>query len=647
MKTLRVKLPKSRDPFVNAQLRTLGVDKLGRERFWSSSVNGSQGSTGVVVTEDGECRRYVLGKPSINYCYSAGLEGENALWLSVGLSKVARLDLRTGAYRLFDTGAPGAFVCCGAAFDPDTGKFFSLGSSDPEGATAVAFDTRTKRAAVHRNATPDHYMYACHRLPDGAYAGLVVGPGASLVRWNPKAETLSFVRVVEPGTKSPLLGQSHPRCVTDEQGRIYLSGHGWYDLVMRTFVDTGMPRPEREANWTVRQGRLVLGSETDHLGEATVYAWDLDTGKVRRLTNLPACYAENIALTRRGKIVSLNIYGEFRRHDLESGRLELFRRLPTDAVNFAEHILRLDRGRLIGSYFITQRFWQIDLKTGKGEDLGRAAPGGGQVQNFWKIGQKVYFTSYTTGSLLEYDPSQASRFPENPCVVAEPPHSMRPVAFADDGRNLYYACNAPGSQLGGCVTRYDTRTGLAIHRVSPIPDQAVWSMWLDRRRGELLAHTSFRSDANACPPTSEITWHLRLRAEDLSVVEKIPLPPTNHASGILGPLDDKRLLGIYWYAEAGQERKPYLGTAEIGRFLPPETRVLRPRPADWIGVHYAGRPGLFVVRRPDRVELWNLRDDWKCVGLLRKDSGVHGVYVQGHSVYLLRARDVMILEDVL
>lgn len=643
MKTVKVGLPKGRDPFVNARLQTLSGDEQGRERYWITSVNGSQGSTGVLITEDGEYRLYRFKKPFVQYAYSSGQEDPNTLWLCVNLTHMARLDLRTGNSTHYPTGAPGGFVCGGGVLDPATDKFFAIGYVGEKGTTAISFDIRTKQCKVHYQAAPDQFLYSCQRLPDGTYVGLVVCPGASIVHWDPRAETVTPVRVVEPESGKDVLQGAHPRFVMDEQNRLYLPGRGWYDFSTRAFVDG--PRPEKEANWIVRQGRQVFGCDTQ-LGEGHVYGWDLDTGKVRHITAIPSCYAEGITLSRNGKLISINITGEFRRHDPATGRMELYRRLPTEAVNGVDHILRLDRNRLLGSYFITQRFWEINLKTGHGFDCGRAAPGGGQIQNFWKVGKKVYMTSYTTGTLMEYDPSQHPHFPENPHVVAEPPHSMRPVAFAQDGRFLYYASNAEYGQLGGTLTRYDAKTGLYRYQVNPIKDQAIWSMWLDKPRGVLLAHTTFRSDCNSCPAPNQTTHHARIRAEDLSLVESFAFPDNMHVGGILGLLDRRRLLGCYWYSNSDKPLRPHLAPIDLARFTPPEDKQLILQPAEWRSIRYGGRPGIFVILTLRGVELWNLAT-WTRISVLKADKTVYRIQVQDRSVYLFRPRDLVILENAL
>jgi hypothetical protein len=653
MKVIRVRIPKSRDPFINAGLISLGADRRGRERFWISSCNGSQGSTGIVIDEEGNYRLYRLNKPIIDYCYCAAAENGDTLWLSVGLAQVARLNLKTGAYTLYPTGAGKAFVCCGGAFDRDTGKFFSLGflnDSEGHGTTAVSFDVKTKKAVVHPDVTPDEFMYTCHRHPDGTYIAPVVCPGISLLQWNPKTETMTHQRLFDQQS----ISSGHPLWIVDDQGRPYFPGRGWYDIQTQTYMTDG-PKPEREAMWFQRQGNQAIGYEAEPNGGAVVYAWDLSTGKVRKVVSIPVCYAQSIRLSRTGKLVSFNTYGEFRRHDIATGRLELYRRPPTDAVQSGFRSLRLNRDRLIGAGFITQRFWEANLKTGQGMDCGQAAPGGGQVEHFWKIGGKVYLTSYGTGNLLEYDPKRPPGFPENPHVVAEPPHSMRPTTYAEDGRNLYYACNQHYGKLGATVTKYDTRTGSYLFHTDPIKDQSIFKIWLDRRRQTVLCHTTFRADGNSCPPTTDITYHLRLNAADLSVIDSAPLPRLIHASGIIGPLDQKTFLCKYDAEVDGKPWQPYLAVIDREQFTPPVAgQLLEPPPGMWSSaadlwhakIMYAGRPGLFVLYREKAVELWDMRK-WKCLKRFVKDPHVLHLDVQGRSIYLSRARDIVILEDVL
>lgn len=638
---IRVPVPRGRDPYVNARLVSLGVDRCGAERFWISSCNFTSGSLGVAISEEGEHRLYPLNKPIIGYCYTAAAENPETVWLCVGLNQVARLDLRTGRYRLYKTGSEPAFVCCGGRFDPDTRNFFAVGYLDRggvDGTTAIEFDTRSRKAVVHRDIGPDQFMYCCLRQPDGAYVGSTVCPGFTLVHWDPRRGMVKTLPVQGPDGKPLTSGPSF--FIDDDDGRIYFPSQGWYSPKNRVFDPSG-PRPEREMTWFERHGREALGCEGDGAGGSRFCIWNLDTGKVRNVATVPACSAQGATRSRNGKLISVNLYGEFRRHDLATGRMELFRRLPTDSLQPVDHVMRMTPDRLIGSNFITQRFWQINLKTGKGFDCGRAAPGGGQVQKFWKIGKKVYLTSYTTGNLMEFDPDRPPNFPENPCVVAEPPESMRPVAFANDSRFLYYSSNAHYGHLGCTVTRYDTRTGLYRYRVNPFPGQAIRSLWLDARRGELFGHTTFRADCDSCPSTANYTGHVRLRAEDLAVLEALALPSGLSAEGILGPLDSRRLLCRYQH-----EGQPRLVAVALDGFGAPAPADLRELPVKANAILYAGRPGHFVLQIDESLELWDLRCD-RLIRTLCREKGIRRVSLQGRDLLLVRARDILLWENVL
>lgn len=244
--------------------------------------------------------------------------------------------------------------------------------------------------------------------------------------------------------------------------------------------------------WFARRGRRAWGTTHEH-GNARVGLWDMDSGAVHDVCTVPDSQVLNMNLTESGKIVAVNIYGEFMRFDGESGALEMSRRLPTDACGAIDCLCRIDENRLLGTPFITQRFWEVDLKTGRGVDCGRAAPGCGEVLRTWKLGGKVYMAAYTGGELVEYDPAVHPHFPENPRVVAVPPHGMRPVASADDGRRIFYACSHPYGHLGSILTRYDTRTGEAVYRDDPLPEQQIHSLCYVKASRSLLCGIGVRS----------------------------------------------------------------------------------------------------------------------------------------------------------
>ena len=57
-KGIRIPVPRTRDPFVNTPLRSVGPGADGVERFWISTWNSTSGCLAALVTEDGRHRIY-------------------------------------------------------------------------------------------------------------------------------------------------------------------------------------------------------------------------------------------------------------------------------------------------------------------------------------------------------------------------------------------------------------------------------------------------------------------------------------------------------------------------------------------------------------------------------------------------------------
>ncbi|HUU43999.1 MAG TPA: hypothetical protein VMX57_09475, partial [Planctomycetota bacterium] len=322
-----VPIPKSRDPFVNTPLLSLGRDGRGVERFWISTWNANVGTTGVVVDETGACRVYRPGA-RVHGAYSASPESDRVLWLCNTLDGVIRLDLRTGKHRRFDTGAPAALVFQGMPRDPVTGKLFAAAHPGLETA-ACSFDTRRRRAArVYRHVARDNYMRVSFPNGDGTWSVLLACPGVSLLRWDPRSETVETRRLTDEIDLHGV-GALLSRLIRDDAGRVYFPGFGWLNPRTRRFAKSG-PRPEREACWFARRGRFAWGAVGGG-EETTVRLWDLETGEVTDLCTVPDAGVLNLNVTASGRVVCVNTYGVFHRFHARTGALELAKPLPTDA----------------------------------------------------------------------------------------------------------------------------------------------------------------------------------------------------------------------------------------------------------------------------------------------------------------------------
>ncbi len=279
----------------------------------------------------------------------------------------------------------------------------------------------------------------------------------------------------------------------------------------------------------------------------------------------------------------------------------------------------------------------MDLETGEGYDCGRAAPGGGEILRTWRIGGKVYMASYASGNLVEYDPAMHPHFPENPHVVATPPHAMRPVADAHDGRHLWYASNNHYGHLGSTLTRYDTVTGRYTCAVKPLGDQQITSLWYDTSRDRLLAATTIHADCQSCPPTCETGLFAVFDPVTLEVRSRAEAPAGTVRATILAPLGDDRWLVVLFgeqgrFAELDGER---LALTDTGW----------PVPANTLQYAYAGRPGWYLLLREKRVELWDMRER-RCHTVLREN--VDGYMHAGEgTVYVLGRDRLWYLDDVL
>ena len=331
MKILRAPIPKTREPFINTPLVPLGDG-----RFWISSVNRTCGALGVVVTGTGQHRLYKFAPRHATF-YGAAAESPETLWLCGDSSRVVRLDLRTGNYAEFSTGAPEYLIFQGLAVDHATGKLFGAAATG-----AFVFDFRA-RQPVKVYPPPGGARYSRFNVAngDGTYSIGMEIPEAAVLRWDPVAETVEYQKV------------------TTLQGRAL-----------------GLEKlPEREMTWFAKRGANVWGIAAP----STVHVWDRDTGQIRALLSLPDSSEHNLALAD-DKLIAVTRYGEFRRYDALTGALEISKPLPTDAVGHVDCVCRIDKDRLLGTPFITQRFWEVNLRTKRGRDCGKAAPGGGWDQ---------------------------------------------------------------------------------------------------------------------------------------------------------------------------------------------------------------------------------------------------------------------------
>lgn len=613
--SVRVPVPATRDPFPNTPLLRIPPGADGVERFWISSWNRASGTTGVLVDLSGDARIIRFPPPHSGF-YSAVAVDHDTLWLCGDLSRIVRLTLTDGSWTSFDTGADPALVFQGMAYDASTGKLL-VAAFTGRSTDAISFDTRQGRTErLYRDVTPAKYLHASFSCPDGSILlGLDV-PAPELLRWDPQAEQLADVGLAP-----------------SRVGRAWRIADQVADLPDALFTgDAAL------VSWFARRGDDVWGL-IRRGGDGEVVRGDGRTGQTSTLAVLPDTNHFNLALADGRSLVAVTRFGEFFRLDADSGEIQQHRVLPTYAVAESDCLVRLDADTMLGTPFISQRFWTVDLRTGEGVDQGRAAPGEGEILLAWKLDDRVYMAAYTGGELVEYDPTQPSRFPDNPRVVATPSGAQRPIAGVDRDGVIIYATTRGYGLLGGILARFDTRTGRADHANDIVPDQAVCAMvWTEA--GPILAGTTRHADIRSAPPAPGSAQLVLLDPETLTVRRRIQEIPDGDTVRVHGALDANVFLVSVQSDDQLTWIRVDIATAAVAQIPEIPDRI------DPHRVEVAAAVGQFVLAREDRIELWDLRAGRR-LRVLHEEPGIYRHVVDGYNVYLLTPTDLIVLDGVL
>lgn len=640
-KVLKVKIPATRDPFVNAQLVPAGIDrKTGEERFWASTWNSNSGCIGALVTPTGKNKifRFDYDKKQFGY-YGASYGGNDIMWLSGFLDEVMMLDLESGETKSWKTGLPHDLSASGLVYDSVTKKVFSaaycMGDLKRK---AFSFNTQSESVAATYEDIPlkNNQLRYSIRNNDGTYTFINAVPYVELLWWDPVNEK---IEVISENFETENIGD-YWTVVRRGDGAIYIPHYGWFDPILRKFAEG--PMASREATWFALKDNMVYGAEYSESGNSTLYKWNMDTGKITRIIEIPDASTYNLRLTSDGQIVCINMYGYFYRINPDTCAIECSIKLETDAVGHIDCLYRINEERLLGTPFITQRFYEINLKTGEECDLGRATGGCGEVLKVKGFEGKIYMASYTKGQLVEYDPNLPANFPENPRVVVHPPQpAMRPVALCCDSESIYYSCSHEYGFLGSMLIKYTPAKGVSEFADNPVPDRMIRSMFYDEKSGSIIAGTTYQADCNSCVPKTDRCVLARIDAKSLKTAAVIEAPDTYENAVVCGLLKDNTYLCSFM---GGINKKLWKGL-DAGEFkycdysLPEELNKY-----ENINVLYAGKPGHFVVIAGDSIELWDLALGAK-IKKICDASGYYNIFLQDSSMYLVYRQEIHIYED--
>lgn len=623
----RIDIPKGRDPFVNTALISVGKGTDKKERFWISSWNSNVGSTAVLVDREGQCKTFHFKH---NGFYSCVAENPETLWLCGDLSYVLKFNLTTGEIIEYPTGAPPALVFKGMVLDKKTGKLFASAFAPPK-TMAFSFDTKKlKTVRIYEDICENNYMSASFKNNDGTYTFYVQTPGASFIKWDPGKEEIG--EVFNPDKKR--IDPHGSFFISDERGLTYIPGYGWYDGGKNTFLEEG-PEPDREMTWIKRIGSRAWGVSSEVNG-SDVYIWDMAEGTTKKLCTIADSTPGNITISDDGYILSVNLYGEFHCFDSQNGALIVTKRLPTDSWGHVDCLIKVDEDRIVGTPFITQRFWEANVKTGKGFDCGRAAPGGGEIMQITKVGKMIYMAAYTGGEMVEYDPSRHPAFPENPRVVADPPGGMRPVAITLlNDRYIFYSSSHYYGNLGSIVTKYDTKTGMCKYFDNVTRDQITQSLYADNETSIIYAAATMHADCRSCKPSLDYCTFYKAD-ENMKVLVSVKAPSGSEAVAVYGKVDGGNLLagafgsfGAKYYLMDGKDL---------------ELTGLEDVPGEIKSIRATGTPGIFVIQTGSRILKWNIGTNE--IDTLYDEEGIYKIEYWDKTLYLVKAREVILIENL-
>lgn len=626
--------PKTSDPFINSTLTSIGPDTDDVERFWISTVNGLCGPSSLLVKETGEARTYRWGKRfGVQYVYGVAPVDDDTLWLAGGGRFLFRVSLAAGEWERFEL-PQGRFITSGMAYDPDTRKLFTGLHTQ-----MVSFDTQAcKPVRVYEGQEkgPDSFHNDHWRNTDGTYGFLLRTPGISVVRWYPVEEKIECKRLTDDPAHPAVSLAYH--CGYVEDSSVYVPHLGWLDGLTGDLSPHDHP-PKEEAAWFARRGPRVYGIQPDLIAASAAFVrWDTDTGKVRTLFSLPDVPCQNCALTRSGKILTVDLRGQFCRHDADTGALELTRLLNIDNPHLGHTIVPAGRDTIVGTPFICQNFWILNTRTGEGRKGGRAGGSYGQVDDAINVGGKVYFSIYGGSQLTVYDPAEPANFPRNPRLVARSSQGQHGCGITTDGRVIWCAFRPKYGTLDGAMIRYDTHTGEATYRNAALDNEHMVGPMYDRETAQLVAGTSYLSDCSTAEPTRDCCYMVTLDPLSMDVTKQVLAPAGISQTATLGPLGQRR-----WLVRVGAALG-VLDEADMELVVSEQLTTACKGAAEILAT---GVTGLFVLRSPEAITLWDASAERQSVLTTFRQGTVHRCWVHGRSVYCDCGRTVTILENVI
>ena len=510
----RYDIPHSRLPFINAEVEQVVFE--GADHLVSSVWGGSTGGRIYFWNPDTGSRGMRKLPEGIPGAYMLRAAADGCLYLGCGNGDLIRYDPVADRFEILVTGELKSITWGGCVTDR-----YAIWEASP-GDVGV-YDWRESRLVkVFRPIDTEYptalYSHNVVEAPDGRVLLAIDVPQARFVLLNLEtmtAESHTPDNIRGAGSTSDALFWDNGTLAAFVRGELHFMAYPGFELMQR-IAWTGQGSLGGKA--CVVDGRLyAYGAADDALYVLDREAEEWEVAAPGWSDGGPA----TLHPWGDANVCGVTLSGLALRYDTRTGRTDRIDLESTGPMAAYALCPVPDRKIIVGAPFINQRFWVVDMETGDGEDCGRAAPGGGQInQIIWEpLTRRVLQSSYTTSSVTSFDPEALPDWPNNPRVLASAQQEgqMRPTGLVHDGRYVWMATSPEYGHLGGALSRIDPVTGeIRIWR-HLVQDQKVNSVQIDSNRRRVFCGTEIYADANSAPPTQTTGRLLAFDMDSLTI----------------------------------------------------------------------------------------------------------------------------------
>ncbi len=578
---VRYNIPDTRLPFVNTEVETVNVK--GTPYLVSSIWGGGCG--GRLYFWNPEIRRHFMRKlpdpiPGA-YMLKAGPDGGD-LYLGCGNGDLLRYKGSDDVFETLVSGELHGITWGGVVTDR---YVLWNASKDGQSGSAGVYDWRESRLErifkpLDTRTPPGLYGHKALEAPDGRIVWSMNVPEARML-------ILDLTTMQVTSLDAPWL-----------EGNTWTSGAFVDDETLVVFVGNAyttaaaylLRYPDFQI---IRKLALTDPDATQHdypvVSRGFIYRQSSATGDLYRFdpaSGTCECLLKNWTKGSRGylhfwneyELCAVNTVGEVFRYNTETAAtdgmdLEATGFLPAHALCAVP-----EKNLVVGAPFINQRFWTIDMQTGDGQDRGRAASGGGQVnQIIWDhLTSRALMSSYTSCSVTAYDPESPASWPVNPreLVSAHDDGQMRPKALLHDGEHVWMVTSPSYGTLGGALCRINTRTETMDIWRHIVPDQQIQSLVLDSIKRRVYCSSHIYADCNSAPPTQTTGRMVSFCMDKLEVLRADIIHETSIGVNVRALLEDGSVLvqeekgDLHaWYPDTGEVRYLAPAPANFGSVL--------------------------------------------------------------------------------